>query len=100
MRRATHKPRNPLKSLESDEGIQGNPNKIQGFPSEIQRQSKDYSTNPNCSCVGRYGLGCSPSSSDGTTNPVFGSIQHMWSCTATQPGVFSATTLRPSCSRT
>ena len=38
-----------------------------------------------------YPAGSSPS--EGMTTPEFGSIQAMWSWTATQPGVFSAITL-------
>jgi hypothetical protein len=64
-----------------------------------QTQSRRLTTAPSPSKKRSrlYAFGSSPA--DGMTTPEFGSIQAMWSWTATQPGVFSAMTLRPSRSR-
>ena len=64
-----------------------------------QTQSRRLTTAPSPSKKRSrlYAFGSSPA--DGMTTPEFGSIQAMWSWTATQPGVLSAMTLRPSRSR-
>jgi hypothetical protein len=67
-----------------------------GTPSDAEPRA-DHSAVADKKRSRLYAFGSS--AADGMTTPEFGSIQAMWSWTATQPGVFSAMTLRPSRSR-
>ena len=90
--RAEIGPTRPARSLSFSPRAEARKRRVPGWGRRQTRNSRPTtSPSPSRGACGVYAFGSSPS--EGMTTPEFGSIQAIWSWTATQPGVFSAMTL-------